>query len=38
MRHVAAAARDLVTNPSDAINALNQLYADAACLGTSVSP
>lgn len=26
-----------VNNPSDAINALNQLYADAACLGTKSS-
>ncbi len=29
------AARDLGEQPDDAINALNQLYADAACLGSS---
>ena len=27
-----------MNNPADALDALDQLYADAACLGTSVAP
>ena len=29
---------NVVNNPSDALNALNQLYAEAGCLGVSVAP